>query len=152
MQGNDGDAERSKSHWRSIGQESEACCFKGLKAQSDQKCSADRDRCAEARHSLKECAKGEGNKNELQTAIGSDPKEEFLKQNESSSASREVVHEEDREDDPTDWKQTVGCAVATSEKRHRRRHPKDKDCDSQCGAHARERGDMTLQPKSSHQD
>ncbi len=103
--------QRSEGYRGGVGQQRKSCGFQRQEAQADQQRSADGDRRAESAGPLEEGPKREGDQEQLQPGIGGHINQTLLQQRKPSGFDGQVVHEDDREDDPEDRKGPVGQPV-----------------------------------------
>ena len=138
VQGDERSAEGSEGYGGGVGEECEAGGFEGCKAEADEDGSADGDGGAEAGGALEEGAECEGDEEELKAAVFGDPDQALVQQPEAAGADGELVHEDDRKDDPEDRECSVGEAVGGCQEGEVAGHVEDCKGDDESGAESGE--------------
>ncbi len=129
-------AEGAECDWGGVGDQRQARRCQRREAEPDQHRRRDRDGRAEPGRAFEKGAQAKRDEQELEAAVVADGADGPLKDGEFALLARELIQENDVENDPADGQQSEGRAVSGSQTRHVRRHSVGKDRNQERGDEA----------------
>src|SRR5881296_1920385 len=136
--------DRPPRHRRRVGDQIERGGVERLEAEPDHEGARNRDRRPESRRPLDEGAEAERDQQQLQPAVGGDPRHRLLHDLELARKHRDVVEVDRGQDDPRDLQDAECHPVEEAHAGERERHPEDEDGDGDRRPGARDRAPVRL--------
>ncbi len=122
-----------------------------LDPEADHEGSCDRHRCPESRCTLDEGTKAKRHEQELQPAVGRDPRDRLLHDLELAGEDGNVVEIDRRQHDPGDLQHAESDSVHEAHGREPQRHPEDDHGDRHRRSRAGDRAPVRLHAQACEQ-